>query len=185
MSTKTKLLSALAFTVFCMPSAHAAKFDAMFGFYSFKADVAGKSTSLSGLGVYEVSYLASFKNHFEFVIGYSFTMTSIVGGDYAYGPKLGINYFPWSFSGDEKISLPNKTIEIKDFYKPYVGLSFNQRQFQSAKSSFAGFGISGGVEKYINENYTIKTEIRMNSYSGPSGATATEMNALVGVLFNF
>ncbi len=185
MNTKHKLLNVLVIVACLTPAAQAAKIDAMLGFYTFKAEVSGKSTSLSGLGVYEVSYLAPFKNHFEFVLGYSFTMTNIVGGDYAYGPKLGVNYFPWSFSGNEKIDLPNKTIEVKDFYKPYVGLSFNQRQFQSAKSSFAGFGISAGVEKHINDNYTIKSEIRMNSYSGPSGATASEINALVGVLFNF
>lgn len=186
MKTKLhKLLSALSLFIGIMSTANAAKIDAMAGFYSFSADVTGKSTSISGVGVYEVAYLAPFKNSFEFVLGYSFTMTGVIGGDYGYGPKLGVNYFPWNFSSNEKIQLPGKTIEIRDFYKPYFGISFNQRQFQSAKSSFAGFGVSAGLEKYINDNYTVKGEVRVNTYSGPSSSTASEKNLLVGVLFNF
>ncbi|MBC7715067.1 MAG: hypothetical protein H7177_17100 [Rhizobacter sp.] len=186
MKTKLlKLLSALTLILGTMSSASATKIDVMAGFYSFSANVLGKSTAVSGVGTYEISYLSPFKNHFEFVVGYSMTMTGVIGGDYSYGPKLGVNYFPWNFSSNEKISLPNKTIEVKDFYKPYFGFAFNQRQFQSAKSSFAGFGASAGMEKYINSNYTIKTELRMNTYTGPSAGTAKEMNVLVGIIFNF
>ncbi len=180
-----KLLSFIGPMILTVPSAHAGKLDAMLGFYSFQATVQDKSANFSGLGAYEVSYLAPFKNHFEFVIGYSLTMTDIVGGDFSYGPKLGVNYFPFNFSSNEKIMLSNKTIEIQDFYKPYIGINFGQKQFQSAKTSFAGFGVSLGMEKYINTNYTMKGEVKMNNYSGPSGSSAKEMNLLVGVLFNF
>jgi len=184
-TTLFKLLSLTGLMLLTTPTAQAGKIDAMVGFYSFKATVQNKSANFSGLGAYEFSYLAPFKNHFELVIGYSLIMTDIVGGDLSYGPKIGVNYFPFNFSKNETISLPNKTIEIQDFYKPYVGLNFGQKQFQSAKTSFAGFGFSLGMEKYINPDYTVKGEIKMNNYSGPSGSTAKEMNLLVGMLFNF
>jgi hypothetical protein len=112
-------------------------------------------------------------------------MTSVIGGDYSYGPKLGLNYFPVNFASNEKIELPNKVIQVRDFYKPYVGFAFNQRQFQSARTSYAGFGISLGCEKYINKNYTIKGEVKMNTYTGASDASASEMNLLIGLVMGF
>ncbi len=166
-------------------NAFAAKYDFMLGAYSYSAKVSGKSTSLSGLGAYEAAYLIPFKDYFELNLGYSFTMTSIIGGDYSYGPKIGFNYFPWNFSSNEKVLIDNKSIEIHDFYKPYIGLAFNQRQFQSAKASFAGFGVSIGFEKYLNSKYTLKSEIKMNSYSGASEARATETNILVGLVMGY
>ncbi len=180
-----KLLSAGAIVLTTMDFANAGKIDFMTGFYSFDAEIAGKSAKFSGLGIYEASYLMPFKNHFELSLGYSFTMTDIIGGDMSYGPKIAVNYFPFNFSSNEKIELQNKTIEVRDFYKPYIGISFNQKQFQSAKTSFAGFGVSLGMEKFINTDYTIKTEIKMNNYTGASDSTASEMNLLVGLLFNF
>lgn len=186
MKTKLlKLLSAGALIFTTINSAHAGKIDFMTGFYSFNAEVAGKTAKFSGLGIYEAAYLIPFKSHFELSLGYSFTMTDIIGGDMSYGPKIGVNYFPFNFSSNEKIELQNKTIEVRDFYKPYIGASFNQKQFQSAKTSFAGFGVSLGLEKFINQSYTIKTEIKMNSYTGASDSTANEMNLLVGLIFNF
>ena len=182
----TKLHSLLLLNLLLLSTkTYAGKYDIMVGGYSYVAKVGTKTTSISGPGTYEASYLLSFKDQFEMNLGYSFTMTGIIGGDFAYGPKIGINYFPLNFSSNDKIELPNKSIEIHDFYKPYVGLTFNQRQFQSAKTSYAGFGLSLGLEKYISPKYTIKTEIKKNTYTGASDASATEMNLLVGLVFNY
>ena len=166
-------------------NAFAGKYDLLVGAFSYSAKVADKTTSVSGLGTYEAAYLIPFKENFELNLGYSFTMTGIIGGDYSYGPKLGVNYFPFNFSSSEKIELPNKTIEIHDFFKPYVGIAFNQRQFQSAKTSYAGFGPVLGFEKYLNARYTLKSEVKMTSYTGASQATATEMNLLFGLVLGF
>jgi hypothetical protein len=183
--TSRTLLKCSLLTILLIDSALAGKLDAMLGAYSLNASVNGKSTALSGLGTYELAYLIPFKDHFELNIGYSFTMAGVIGGDYSYGPKLGVNFFPFNFSGSEKILLNNKTIEVQDFFKPYVGLTFNQRQYQSAKASYAGLGISAGFEKYISPKYTIKSEIKMNSYTGAADAKATEINILTGLIFNF
>ena len=167
------------------PAAMAGKYDFLIGGYAYTANVAGKSTSFSGFGTYEAAFLQPFKEHFEMNLGYGFTMTGVVGGDYSYGLKFGINYFPFNFSSNGKVELPNKTIEIHDFYKPYIGIAFNQRQFQSAKTSYAGLGVSLGCEKYINERYTMKIEVKMNSYTGSAQATAKETNVLAGLVFGF
>ena len=154
-------------------NAFAGKYDLLVGAFSYSAKVADKTTAVSGLGTYEAAYLIPFKENFELNL------------DYSYGPKLGVNYFPLNFSSSEKIELPNKTIEIHDFFKPYVGIAFNQRQFQSAKTSYAGFGPVLGFEKYLNARYTLKSEVKMTSYTGASQATATEMNLLFGLVLGF
>jgi hypothetical protein len=186
MKTTLKLHSALALGLLLISAnSYAGKYDLMFGGYSYTASVSGKSVALSGLGTYEAAYLVAFKEHFEMNLGYSFTMTGIIGGDYAFGPKIGVNYFPLNFASNDKIEIPGTTIEVHDSYKPYVGIAFNQRQFQSAKTSYAGFGFSLGCEKYINPKYTIKSELKMNKYTGASDATASEVNLLVGLVFSF
>lgn len=178
-----KVLSLLFIIIFT--NAYASKIDVMVGMYSFTGEASSKKSTFSGFGTYEAAYLHPFLSHFEANIGYSFTMTSVVGGDYSYGPKLGINYYPLNFSSNEKINLPNKTINVQDFYRPYIGIAFNQRQYQSVKTSYAGFGVALGLEKFINPNYTMKTELKLNSYTAASDATASEINLLVGLVFGF
>ncbi len=181
-----KLHSLIALMLFfTCPFAKAAKYDFLFGMYSYSAQVSNKTTSLSGLGSYEAAYLVPFKDYFELNLGYSFTMTGIIGGDYSYGPKLGLNFFPWNFSSNEKVIIANKSVEIHDFFKPYVGIAFNQRQFQSAKASFAGFGVSIGCEKYLNSKFTLKSEVKMNTYSGASEAKSKETNILLGLVMGY
>lgn len=182
-----KLLKYSIYTAFFSLSlpAFAAKYDFTVGAYSYNAKVSGKTTTLSGFGTYEASYLVPVRDQFEINLGYSFTMTNVIGGDYSYGPKIGFNYFPLNFSSDSSINVDNKIITIHDSYKPYIGVSFNQRQFQSAKTSYAGIGLNLGMEKYINEKYTLKVEMKMNNYTGASNATATEMNILTGLVFGF
>ena len=179
-----KYLFALSF-LFLSEASFAGKYDVMLGAYSFTAKVSSKTTKLSGIGTYELAYLHPITDHLEFNLGYSLTMTGVIGGDYSYGPKIGINYYPFNFASNEKIILANKTIEIQDFYKPYIGIAFNQRQYQSAKSAFAGLGLSIGCEKYINPKYTVKTEVKMNTYTGASQAEASEVNVLFGLVLGF
>lgn len=184
----TKLLHKkllLASLLLISVNSYAGKFDFLTGMYSFSGKVGSRSSSISGFGVYEGSYLVPFNNQFEFVAGYSFTMTGVIGGDYSYGPKLGLNYFPVTYSGRTEIQLDRKSIVINELLKPYVGISFNQRQYQSIKTSYAGLGISAGCEKYINDRITLKGELKLNSYSGPSNSTASEMNILAGLVFDY
>lgn len=181
---KLKLLNSLIIFM-SMPLAFAGKYDIMFGAFSLNAKVSTRSTNVSGLGTYEASYLNPLSDHFELNLGYSFTMTNIIGGDYSYGPKLGVNYYPINYASNAEINTKDKVIQISDHYKPYLGLAFNQRQFQSARTSYAGFGMALGCEKYINSDYTIKSEVKMNTYTGAQEATASEMNILIGLVRGF
>jgi hypothetical protein len=180
---KLKLLSLIF--LLSISNAYAGKYDITTGFFSLSGKNSGKSSTVSGLGIYEASYINTFKEKFEFFVGYSLTMTGIVGGDMSFGPKLGINFFPLNYSSNEIIQLEGKTIEVHDYWKPYIGVSFNQRQFQSVKNSFAGLGFNLGTEKYINQQFTIKTELKLNTYTGPSNSSASEMNLLVGLVYGF
>lgn len=180
---KLKLLSLILILNFT--NAYAGKFDITTGYFSLTGKSSGRESTVSGAGIYEASYLSSFKEKFEFFVGYSLTMTNIIGGDMSFGPKIGINFYPINYASNEIIQLEGKTIEVYDYWKPYVGVSFNQRQFQSVRNSFAGLGFNLGTEKYINQQITIKTELKLNSYTGPSNSTASEMNLLVGLVYGF
>lgn len=185
MRIKQKLLSIFFSFIFISNFAFAGKIDVMTGYFNFSGEASGRKSTVSGAGLYEISYLGSFAERFEFLAGYSLTMTGIIGGDMSYGPKIGLSYYPINFSSNERIQLEGKTIEVHDFLKPYIGFTFNQRQFQSVRNSYAGLGLSLGAEKYINQRITIKSELKLNSYNGPSNSTASEMNLLVGLVYGF
>lgn len=166
-------------------NSYAGKLDILFGAYSSSGQGSGKTTSLSGLGSFEMSYLIPIREKFEVSLGYNYTIIGGITSDYSYGPKLGVNYFPFNFSSSEKIILPNTTIDVNDFFKPYVGLNFNQKQFVSNKTFFAGFGVAAGFEKYISPQYTVKAEIKYKALTGSSESSLNEINLLGGLVIVF
>lgn len=166
-------------------NSYAGKLDLLFGAYSSSGQGSGKTTSLSGLGSFEMSYLVPIREKFEVSLGYNYTIIGGITSDYSYGPKLGVNYFPFNFSSNEKIVLPNATIEVNDFFKPFVGLNFSQKQFVSNKTFFAGFGLGAGFEKYISPEYTIKAEIKYKTLTGSSDSSLNEINILGGLVIVF
>jgi hypothetical protein len=175
----------LLLAMFFAQCAFAGKYDILFGAYSASGSGSGKSTSISGVGSFEMSYLIPFKEHYEVSLGYNYTVIGSPSRDYSYGPKVGINYFPFNFSSNEKITLPNKTIEVVDFFKPYIGLSFNQKQYVATKTFFAGFGLSAGFEKNISSNYTLKSEVKYKTLAGSSNSTLSEVSIMAGLVLGF
>lgn len=182
---KMKYILLFSFLFTFSSESYAAKFDLLFGAYSSSGQGAGKNTSISGLGVFEMSYLIPIKEKFEIILGYNYTIIGGITSDYSYGPKLGFNYFPFNFSSNEKIVMPNSTIEVNDFFKPFVGFNFSQKQFVSNKTFFAGFGLAAGFEKYISPKYTVKAEIKYKTLTGSSESSLSEINVLGGLIILF
>lgn len=167
--------------VFAIPFAQAAKVDLMMGMFSIDASVGGQSTSVSSLGSYRATFSRSILDRFDASIGYTLNMTNTIGGDLGYGLDIGFSYFPFTFTESKVLDKEGLSIRRDDIWRPYVGASFNQRQFQSVKNSYAGFGASAGTEYSLTKSYSLKAEFRYISLAGSAESEATEMNVFAGI----
>lgn len=177
-SIKKKTWLSLFFFFFIFTqSANANKFDFLAGAFSFAGD-----ETVSNLGAYHMGYATDFKD-FEVAIGYTLLMTQIVGGDLAFGFDLGINYYPWTESTVTEGASSTSYFSVNPLWRPFIGASFNQRQFQSTKSNYAGFSLCLGAERALDYSFDLKSLLRITSLAGPSSASATEITVLIGITF--
>lgn len=176
---KIKLLS--LFIILLSFPAQASKFDLLVGMFSLNASGGAGDTSVSSFGSYRTTYGHSVFDKFDLTLGYTLNMTNTIGGDLAYGLDVGINYFPFTFSSAQEFERDGVAVKVDEMWRPFIGVSFNQRQFQSIRNSYAGFGLSLGTEYSFNEKYSLKGEFRYISLSGSSESEATEINALFGI----
>jgi hypothetical protein len=70
-------------------------------------------------------------------------------------------------------------------WKPFVGVAFNQRNFQSTSSQFAGASLKLGSEYRLQEVTNLIGYVRYISLSGPSQSEATLLDICLGVVFSF
>lgn len=185
------LLSLLIF-ILSFDASALGRIDFSYGFYSINskpgktsttATDANKSASISGPYLFNLAYLLPVADKVQLNFGYSVLLADISGTDKGYGINVGLNYFITSSAKNE--NLKNDSIDVQRFeiWKPYAGFGFYQRDFQSIKNSFAGFGLNGGVERYYTKDMSFKAELRYISLSGTNSSIATEINAILGVIF--
>lgn len=179
------LLKAFIFVLALLPAAHAAngKFVASGGYFSLNAKAGSTSTAVSNPSAFHIAYLQPKWDKWELKLGYSVLMADFSGSDFAFGVDAGFNYYPFTDSGEETLQTDRIQASRYETWKPYVGMAFNQRSFQSARNSFAGFGISFGAEKYSTEKINFRGEVRYVSLGGSNESEATEMSLLFGVVF--
>lgn len=153
------------------------------GLYSLTAKTTKKTGSVSGPGLYRAAYSYGFGNQFEFQLGYTLFMSSVITGDLGYGPDLGALYYPMTDTGVRKVSNEKLILSVEDVVRPFVSIGFHQRQFQSVDSSYAGFSFGGGAEYGWSEGTSLKAQARYLLLNGPSNATANQIDILFGVSF--
>ncbi len=178
---KVNLLKLFIISSLLITTAKAAKFDAMVGMFQIDATAAGQTASIGGFGSYKLQFNKSVLDNFDTFIGYTVNMANMIGGDMGYGLDIGVNYFPFSFTEPSEFDKGPWSIRRDELWRPYVGMSFNQRNFQSVKNGYAGFGFNFGTEYAFNKQYSLKAELRYISLTGSSESTATEINTLVGI----
>lgn len=166
--------------------AQARKFNVKFGAFDITAKTSEQSGNLSNLGAYALSFQQELGDQLEASFGYSVMMSEVVGGDLAFGLDIGLNYFPFSFLRGKKTATSQFTLSQKELWRPYIGVNFSERRFQSVESNYAGFGLSIGTERQLNyQNYALLIEFRYTSFNGTQTATATEMNFFTGLSIPF
>lgn len=183
-----KRLSFLSMTLFLLlltDRAEAYKLDFLAGGFSLSAQTSSSSGSISNLGAYKISYLVPVTNHFEFGLGYTLIMSDVVSGDAAFGLDLDLNYFPISANSALELRTGNTSARMTEKWAPLIGVGFHQRQFQSVQTQYNGFSISGGAERALVDQFSLKAIVRYMYLNGASGATANLIDALVGVSFQF
>jgi len=168
------------------------RIDFSYGFYSINSTAGESSTtttdaktsaSVSGPYLFNLAYLVPVTDKVQLNLGYSVLLADISGTDKGFGVNVGFNYFFTSSAKNENFKNDSIYVERFELWKPYAGLGFYQRDFQSIKNSFAGFGVNGGVERYYTKDMSLKAELRYLSLSGTNSTIATEINAMLGIIF--
>jgi hypothetical protein len=182
-------LLALTCLVFMVTSsiAFAKKIELSGGLFSFesKNTRANTSASLSGVGSYHIAFKYGLLDQYELDAGYSLIATKGLGGDLSFGFDLGANYFPTSLSDDYRFENSTAKAKLEYHWRPYVGIGFHQRNFQSTSTQYAGWGLKVGAEKSWTPDFQWIGSIRYGLLSGPNQSTATQIELLIGGVFNF
>lgn len=153
------------------------------GYFGINAKANGTSSSISNPSAFRLAYQYPFLDHFELAAGYTILLADFSGSDLGYGLDFGANLYPLTFSHDEKAGDPHFDVKRYENYSPFIGLGFYQRQFQSVKNSYAGLGITTGLEKYYSKKINFKAEARYIQLGGSGESTATEINLLLGIVY--
>ena len=182
----TQYLSIACFALFSANAlAGPNKFDLGIGYYSVNAKTATASGSTSGPGLYQFNFRRAITTKFEFTIGYTVYFSSLISGDSGSGLDIGVNYFPLTFSGPVEAAGPGASISIDEIWRPYLGVTFNQRNFQSVQTTYTGYGIHIGIERSLTDTLNLNGMARTIKLSGPRQSTGTETDFLVGAGFKF
>lgn len=165
--------------------ARAYKLDFMAGGFSLTAETSGGSGSKSGLGAYKFTYAIPVTGDLDFGLGYTLIFSDIFTGDASFGLDFEVSYFPMSPSAPIGISTANTSVRMTEVWSPFVGVGYHQRQFQSVQTQYNGFSAAVGVERALTENARIKGMCRYLFMNGANEATATILDVLAGVSFQF
>ena len=182
---KIKLLKFIFIYLLSIGPAYAQKLSFGFGLYNVNASVEGEETQVSNLGAYKFQYNFNIKEKLDIFVGYDLLVEDIITGDKAFGPQVGIAYYP---RGSKTISSSLMDgisfLKMKDFNYYFSG-SFTQRQYQSIKTSYAGFSIGGGVEWGLNEDVIFYSDIQNSFLEGANEGSASELIGTFGIRFYY
>ena len=180
------LKAALIFVGFQLGAAqvHAGKFDVMLGYFMMTARTTQGTGGLNGIGVYSLGYRHPVLSKLEVGIGYSVLMSRGIGGDLSFGFDFSASYFPITQAGPVEANSPDTTVVIEELWRPYVSVSFHQRQFQSTQTGYAGFGLAAGTEYHLYGPVNLKGEGRL-ILLGARSASITQIDLLIGASLHF
>lgn len=179
-----KLRNLFLFFLFAAEAhADAGRLAADYGYFSIRAKASGNTESISNPSAIRIGYLRPVLRKLEFSIAYSMLLADFSGSDLGYGLDVGANYYPFSGASDETYKDERVEMRRQEIWRPYAGAYFHQRNFQSVKNSYAGFGAALGVERFLNDTMNIRGEARMIQLAGSGESKATEVGAFLGVVF--
>lgn len=165
--------------------ASANKFDIGFGAFAVTAKTSTASGSSSGPGLYQFNFRRAVTSKLEIAVGYTVYFTNFIAGDSGSGLDLGGNYFPFTTTGPTETKGDAVKMEFEEIWRPFLGVTFNQRNFQSVQATYSGFGVLVGIERAISSQTNINATGRMISLNGPKNSSAKENDFYFGLGFKF
>jgi hypothetical protein len=188
-------VSRAGFITFCLSicltgTCWAQKLTLDLGFYTIKAvgPTSGSGTgtiNLSTPGAYALSAGYAIHPQIELSPGYTIFYSKIYMGDMGFGPDFYLHYYPLTTSSGLRASQNEVSYFEREQIRPFVSVSFHQRQFQSVQSSYSGFGFDFGSEIQISKIYSIRALMRTMSLAGPSGASMNYTDLMLGCQMHF
>jgi hypothetical protein len=173
------------FIMLLAPYAYAQKISVGFGGYYINAQVGKNETSLTNLGAYKMQYHSKIQEHFEILVAYNIIIEDIIVGDKAFGPFLGLSYYPFGSQTSAHATYgPFSISQIKN-WNPYVFGGFNQRQYQSIKSNYSGFSFGAGTELGFSRHISLFSEAQLALLEGPNEGSMQEMQIIVGMNYHY
>lgn len=157
------------------------------GAFSFSAENQSNrvSAAISGLGSYQMAYRHAMSDRVELDFGFSLVATETFGGDLAFGIDIGANYYVMTNSQPIGVESGLGNVVLSDRWRPFIGASFNQRNFQSTSLQYAGFGLKLGTEFQWTEEICFQSAVRYLVLGGPNQSVANQIDILGGVVFQF
>lgn len=177
----------LVLLLFVGQNAWSQKISGLFGFYNIQAQStnAGNTVNLalSRLGNYQLMGHFEMLDSIDMGVGYSIFYSRTLGGDMGFGPDIFFNYFPVTKGSKKTWSGGNVTLISHEYVRPYVGIAFHQRQFQSVQTSYSGFGLQGGLEWSQTEEWGYHFKLGLQSLVGPSSLNFRFLDISAGFQF--
>jgi hypothetical protein len=157
------------------------KFDLSLGYYQISAKSSTDTAEFSKLGRYSLNYKKNLTDQVDFVAGYSFYFIGASSSDLGYGLNLGFHFFPLTESSISSQTLQTATIGSSPLVRPYIGIGFHQRQYQSIASGYAGASFALGSEWQIWPQAYLFSEARLLSLRGPLESKVSQLSFDFGI----
>jgi hypothetical protein len=157
------------------------------GYFQIEAVTSENKATVSNAGLIELAYCIEFTSSIALKPGYSLYLfpASGAGSDIGYGLDIGLKWYPFSQAPVFRISSGGTRWTYAEIIRPYLVLSFHQRQYQSIQSSYAGLGLSVGSEfvlplSFLRSLYGV-VDFSSIDLNGPLNSTITETQYTFGI----
>ncbi len=161
------------------------KIDIEVGSFMINATSGTRSGTISSLGIYRVGYRRSVTPRFDIGIGYTVLFTKVISGDTGFGLDLNGTYYFLGASSLVESKGEHSYMAYSEDLRPFISLSFAQRNYQSIQTSYAGFGGAIGIEKTLLERLSARITARYNMLSAGQASSAKELSFNGGIVIEF
>lgn len=162
-------------------SAQANKVIGTGGYYSLKATNSEGTAKVSNPGHFRLIYDHGLGDQWLMSIGYSIYILTGSGIEFGYGLDLGARYYPFTYHSAVRAKTANTDFTMRETWRPFTGLAFNQRQYQGIQSSYAGFSLELGLDYSLVDNMSLQTSARYMVMKGPFDSALTEWSLVGGI----
>ncbi len=157
-------------------------FSSTVGYYNIAATTSSGTQVLQNFGVYRFIYDIEVADHFAFRPSYSlYSISTASGLEFGYGTDIELSYMPFTQNGPQNFQNSNVSWRTYEIFRPYVSLSFHQRQYQSIQSNYAGLGFQAGSSYQFNQSINIIAYAASMYLNGPLSSRISEFQFAGGI----